>query len=82
MKQYSRILIVLCFLGIGFVAYAGASAGWGSSPFKDHSTMAEIKQNCPDGYKNREGDCLKTTFRSIWFLRGSSSRSGGSGSGK
>ena len=69
-------------MAMGLVAYAGASSGWGSSSFKDHKTMAEIKENCPNGYKNKEGECLKTTFRSIWFLRGSSTSSGGSGSGK
>lgn len=80
MGALTKILTILIFGGIGATAYAGSSIGWGVSGLQNQKTMSEIRENCPDYYKNRDGRCLSTTFRSYYLLRGT--RGGGFGSGK
>lgn len=69
MKSITKILIVGCFLAFGAAVYAGSSIGWGVSALKDHKTMSQIEQDCPNYYTSRDGQCLRTSFRSIYFLR-------------
>ncbi|MEO1449521.1 MAG: hypothetical protein AAFV07_08310 [Bacteroidota bacterium] len=80
MGTLAKALIILSFVGLGMTAYAGSTMGWGVSNVMSHKTMNEIKQNCPDYYTNRNGDCLRTTFRSYYLMTGL--RGGGFGSGK
>lgn len=69
MKNFTRILIVGCLLAIGAVTYASSVGGWGVGDFKSHKTMNQIKKDCPNYYTNQDGECLRTSFRSIYFLR-------------
>lgn len=80
MSSLTKILIILIFGGFGLATYAASSIGWGVSTLKDKQTMKEIRDNCPDYYKNRNGDCLSTTFRSYYLMSGT--RGGSFGSGK
>lgn len=80
MSGLSKVLVVLIFAGIGLTAYAGSTTGWGVSGLTDKKTMAQIKENCPEYYQNRNGDCLRSTFRSYFLIN--STRGGGFGGGK
>jgi hypothetical protein len=80
MNALGKLLVLLIFAGFGLTVYAGSMVGWGISGPMDKKTMSQIKQNCPDYYKNRNGDCLRTTFRSYYLMRGV--RGGSFGSGK
>ena len=80
MNGLTKLLAILMFAGIGATAYAGSTMGWGVSGLTNDKTMAQIKKNCPDYYQNRNGDCLRSTFRSYYLIRGS--RGGSFGSGK
>ena len=80
MNGFAKILTMLVFIGFGLSLYSGAKAGWGVSGLRDQQTMSEIKKNCPEYYQNKDGECLRSTFRSYFLLRGT--RGGGFGSGK
>ena len=80
MSGLGKILVVLIFAGVGLTAYAGSTMGWGVSGLTDKKTMEEIQKNCPEYYQNRNGDCLRTTFRSYFLIYGV--RGGGFGGGK
>ncbi|MEM7372511.1 MAG: hypothetical protein AAF587_28080 [Bacteroidota bacterium] len=80
MNGLSKILVILVFAGMGLTAYAGSTLGWGVSGLTDKKTMEQIKENCPEYYQNRNGDCLRTTFRSYYLIHGV--RGGGFGGGK
>jgi hypothetical protein len=80
MGAFSRILVLLMFGGLGLTAYAGSVAGWGIGGLTNKKTMEEIRTNCPEYYQNRNGDCLRTTFRSYYLVYGM--RGGGFGGGK
>ena len=80
MSTLSKLLVVLMFGGMGVTAYAGSVMGWGINGISNHQTMSEIREKCPDYYRNPNGDCLRTTFRSYYLMRGV--RGGGFGSGK
>ena len=80
MNGFAKTMTLLIFLGFGISLYAGSKAGWGVSGLKDQKTMSEIEENCPDYYQNKDGDCLRSTFRSYFLIRGT--RGGGFGSGK
>lgn len=69
MKNITKILIVACFSVFCMAVYAGSTNGWGVSPLKDHKTMAQIKKDCPDHTTNKDGECVRSSFRSIYFLR-------------
>lgn len=69
MKNYTKALIAGCFLTIGGMIYAGSTYGWGVTPLKSHKTMQELKKDCPNQYVDRNGECLRSSFRSIYFLR-------------
>ncbi|MEZ4827230.1 MAG: hypothetical protein R3C61_13275 [Bacteroidia bacterium] len=80
MNSLTKILIVLICAGFGLATYAASSVGWGVGSIIDKQTMKEIRENCPDYYKNQNGDCLSTTFRSYYLMSGT--RGGSFGSGK
>ncbi len=68
------------FLVLGLFSFSLSIAGSGVTALKDPNIARDIKKNCPDYYQNRNGDCLKKTFRSYYFLhrtRGSGSRGSG-----
>ncbi|MCB0836643.1 MAG: hypothetical protein KDD63_03015 [Bacteroidetes bacterium] len=80
MNAFAKILTILVFIGFGLSLYAGSKAGWGVSGLRDQATIDQIKKNCPEYYQNKNGDCLRSTFRSYFLIYGS--RGGGFGSGK
>jgi len=80
MSALSKILVLLVFGAFGLTVYAGSTIGWGVGGPMDKQTMSEIKERCPDYYQNRNGDCLRTTFRSYYLMRGT--RGGSFGVGK
>ncbi|MEM7658950.1 MAG: hypothetical protein AAF399_22695 [Bacteroidota bacterium] len=80
MGALARVLVLLMFAGLGVTAYAGSVVGWGIGGLRNQQTMTQIKKNCPEYYQNRNGDCLRTTFRSYYLLYGM--RGGGFGGGK
>ena len=69
MKSLTKILIIGGFLAVAGVTYASSIMGLGVSSFKSHKTMEQIKKDCPDYYREHNGECLRTSFRSIYFLR-------------
>lgn len=69
MKSLTKALIVGCFVAIAGLTYASSVGGWGVSAFKSHKTMDQIKKDCPNYYTSKDGQCLRTSFRSIYFLR-------------
>lgn len=69
MKSLTKLLIIGCFLAVAAVTYASSVRGLGVSQFKSHKTMEQIKKDCPNYYKEHDGECLRTSFRSIYFLR-------------
>ena len=69
MKNITKGLIIACFSIFCMAVYAGSTTGFGISNLKDHKTMAQIEKDCPDHYTNKNGDCVQTRFRSIYFLR-------------
>ncbi|MEM6766591.1 MAG: hypothetical protein AAF824_24420 [Bacteroidota bacterium] len=78
MKAYFRTVVIMIFLGGGILMYVASAQGWGVKGLDDPTTRQEIQQNCPDDYRNSQGDCLKRTFRSYYLARGI--RGGGFGS--
>lgn len=81
MRTLWKIIIFAIFLGLLIVTYNASAQGWGMKlGLKDSDTMTEIEQNCPDYYINRDGECLRRTFRSYYLIRGV--QGGGPGSGK
>ena len=81
MSQLGKIIAVACLLVVGGATYAASTIGLGMSTLKDKTTMEEIKKNCPDYYTNRNGECLRSTYRGLYFLY-LSRPGGGFGSGK
>ncbi len=81
MSSTGRYILMALLLGGGILTTTASFAGAGASAFKDHQTINQIKKNCPDYYHNRNGECLRTTFRSVYFLRTVSGGSGGVGGG-
>ncbi|MDX1906859.1 MAG: hypothetical protein SF053_07465 [Bacteroidia bacterium] len=79
MSAFSRIMILLLLGAMGLTAYAGSVIGWGVTGLANKQTMEVIRQNCPDYYRNHNGQCLGTTFRSYYLLRHQSG--GGIGGG-
>jgi len=61
-------------------AYAMTNSGMGVGNIRNPQTVADIKKNCPDYYVERNGQCLRKTFRSIYVLHYYSG--GGYGGGK
>lgn len=80
MGALSKLLVVMMFGGLGLTAYAGSVIGWGINGLANRRTMNQIQQRCPNYYRNPGGDCLRTTFRSYYLMRGV--RGGGFGAGK
>lgn len=70
MKPLNKILIIGIMASIGLTMYAGSALGWGIGGLEDKKTKEEIQQNCPNYYTSRSGDCLGTTFRSYYLMRG------------
>ncbi len=83
MSQLGKIITFGLLFMFGITLFGFSRSGVGASTFKDHKTMAELKKNCPNYYQNVNGECLRTTFRSIYFIRGFSGggSSGGSSGG-
>ena len=61
------------------ITYLASVLGWGVTNVQDHKTMKEIEKECPNFYTNKDGDCIKRSFRSQYFQK--SYDAGGSGSG-
>lgn len=80
MKIFTKILLTLIFAAFGLVVYAASYTGWGVHGLNNPETRATIEQNCPDYYRNQDGDCLRKTFRSYYLVRGL--RGGGFSGGK
>ncbi|WNJ15951.1 hypothetical protein [Pontibacter sp. G13] len=80
MGNIQKLLIVGIFSSVVFTAYAGSTRGWGIRDIKDPTTVQEIRKQCPDYSRTRDGVCLGQTFRSYYLVRGV--RGGGFGSGK
>ncbi|MEM6802507.1 MAG: hypothetical protein AAF696_13950 [Bacteroidota bacterium] len=81
MRSISKIIIFFVFIGILAFTYKASAQGWGMKlGMQDSNTMSEIEKNCPDYYVNRDGECLRRTFRSYYLIRGV--QGGGPGSGK
>ena len=77
--KFSKILLAI-FLVLGLLSFSISKAGAGVTALKDPKIAKDIKKNCPNYYQNRNGDCLKKTFRSYYFLyltRGSGSHGSG-----
>lgn len=79
MRDYFRTVVIMIFLGGGILMYVASAQGWGIKGLDDPVTRKEIQENCPDAYKNSQGDCLRRTFRSYYLVRGI--RGGGFGGG-
>ena len=80
MRSVTRILIVILFIAFVVGTFAASTSGLGVSGIQNQETMSQIKKNCPDYYQNRNGDCLRRTYRSYFLIR--STRGGGPGFGK
>lgn len=81
MRIIWRLIIAVIFLGLLVYTYRASAQGWGMKlGMQDSNTMSEIEKNCPDYYVNRDGECLRRTFRSYYLIRGV--QGGGPGSGK
>lgn len=62
------LIIGGCMLfAIGTVASSRAALGVQS--IKSRKTMEQVKKDCPNYYREHNGDCLRTSFRSIYFMR-------------
>ncbi|MDX2283166.1 MAG: hypothetical protein NW241_03355 [Bacteroidia bacterium] len=79
MNNRGKLLTILLCGGISLAAYTASTRGWGASDLTDSQTMAELRRNCPEGYRDRNGECLRTTFRSYYLPR--MVQDGGLGSG-
>ena len=80
-EQRSSKIILAVFLVLGILSFSVSRAGAGVDKLKDPNIAASIKKECPDYYQNKNGDCLKKTFRSYYFLHRTRS-SGSHGTGK
>lgn len=80
MTGLTKLLSIGIVVGFILVAYTGSVMGWGLGGLEDAKTKQAIEEQCPDYYKNRNGDCLRSTFRSYYLM--SRVRGGGFGGGK
>ena len=80
MNGLTKILSILILGGLLLVAYQGSVMGWGLGGLDSAETRKSVEQQCPDYYRNRNGDCLRRTFRSYYLLN--RVRGGGFGGGK
>lgn len=69
MTNLTKGLILGGCLLFGAGTYASSKAGLGVPSFKSRKTMEQVKRDCPNYYKEHNGDCLRTSFRSIYFMR-------------
>ncbi len=79
MATFSRILVILIFTALGAGAYFASTTGLGMAGIRNQQTITQVRNNCPDYYQTRDGDCLGRTFRSYFLVRGL--RGGGFGGG-
>lgn len=80
MSGLTKILSIGIVAGLLLVAYTGSVMGWGLSGLDSESTRKVVEEQCPDYYKNRNGDCLRSSFRAYYLI--SRVRGGGFGGGK
>jgi hypothetical protein len=80
MSGLTKILSIGIVAGLLLVAYTGSVMGWGLSGLDSEKTRQAVASQCPEYYKNHNGDCLRSSFRSYYLM--SRVRGGGFGGGK
>lgn len=75
-----KIIVYSIFIGLALLTYTLSASGFGVSGLNNPKTKARIQENCPNYYQSRNGECLRTTFRTYYLVRGFGG--GGFGSGK
>lgn len=80
MNGLTKILSIGIVSGLLLVAYTGSVMGWGLSGIDSSKTRQTVEEQCPGYYKNRNGDCLRSSYRSYYLM--SRVRGGGFGGGK